>query len=174
MNDLFVGSARYWLPHKTLPCYVFRNTELFLKIIGTRSDKQICKLINSLWEICKIETGEDSLIYIPQVIRREYMDFTVLVLTMPTPKIGLEAFYVGIVYNDACEVRYFVLENSMTKPDDAVACLCEWTKDGNHIHYRFTNSIELEHFINFISEEFRNRNNELGAISFFGESNKRW
>ncbi|MDA3731297.1 hypothetical protein PBV87_07365 [Niameybacter massiliensis] len=174
MKDLIVGSARYWLPHKTLPRYIFNNTDLFLRMVRIGSDKQICTMIKSLWETCQMETGYCESPYIPQVVKREYRDFSVLVLTMPTPKVGLEVFYVGITYNNENEVRYFVLENSMTKPDDAIANLCEWTKECHHINYRFTNNIELEHFIDFIAEEFRNRNHEPGAISSFSRENKRW
>lgn len=174
MRDLIVGSARYWFPHKTIPSYIFNNTELFLRMIRRGSDKQICNLIRSLWETCQMETGYCVSPYIPQIVKREYTDFNVLVLTMPIPEVGLEVFYAGITYNDENEVRYFVLENSMTKPDGAIATLCEWTKECQHINYRFTDNIELKYFINFIAEEFKNRNHEPGVISSFSGEKKRW
>ena len=39
MRDLIVGSARYWFSHKTIPSYIFNNTELFLRMIRRGSGK---------------------------------------------------------------------------------------------------------------------------------------
>lgn len=168
MRDLIVGSARYWFPHKTIPSYIFNNTELFLRMIRRGSDKQICNLIRSLWETCQMETGYCVSPYIPQIVKREYTDFNVLVLTMPTPEVGLEVFYAGITYNDENEVRYFVLESSKLIEEDVMACMCEWTKGGKHLNYGFTKDIAVENFTKFILDEFMNEEHKVLCVNPLG------
>ncbi|MDA3731298.1 hypothetical protein PBV87_07370 [Niameybacter massiliensis] len=168
MKTLRERSSRYWLAHKILPNYIFTNTKLFLEKVCTGSDTDVYRFINFLWERAQRKVAEKPTVYMPQVIKEEREDTKVLVMSMPIPEATLEAYYVGVVYNNAKEVRYFVLESSNLVEEDVIACMCEWTKDGKHLNYGFTKDIAIENFIKFILDECMNEEYKILCINPLG------
>lgn len=170
MKNLFKKSSRYWLAHKKLPRHIFNNTKDFIEIINRDKDDALYRLINLLWERAQQQSTDHNAIYTPKIIKRSFENVNVCVITMPTPQEGVEAYYVAVVYREE-DVRYFVLENSSTGHEGALACLCEWTKSGEHVNYGFTKDIEVENFIEFVANEFINKQNSPHARSYFKKEN---
>lgn len=168
MKALRERSSRYWLAHKILPNYIFTNTKLFLEKVCSGSDAEVYRFINFLWERAQRKVAEKPIVYMPQVIKEEREDTKVLVISMPIPEAALEAYYVGVVYNDAKEVRYFVLESSKLIEEDVMACMCEWTKGGKHLNYGFTKDIAVENFTKFILDEFMNEEHKVLCVNPLG------
>lgn len=170
MKNLFKKSSRYWLAHKKLPRYIFNNTKDFIEIINRDEDDALYRLINLLWERSQQQSSDTNASYMPEIIKRSFENVNVCVITMPIPQKGVEAYYAAVAYGEE-GVRYFVLENSSTGHEGALACLCEWTKGGEHVNYGFTKDIEVEHFIKFVADEFINKQNKARATSYFKKEN---
>ena len=168
MKTLRERSSKYWLAHKDLPNYIFNNTNLFLEKICSGEDADIYRFINFLWERTQRRAAEKPVIYMPQVIRKERSGVKVLVVSMPDPEAVLEAYYVGIVYSDTKEIRYFVLESSRSVEWGVAACMCEWTKEGKHLNYGFTKDIKIENFTKFIVDEFMDEEHKVCCVNPLG------
>ena len=79
-------------------------------------------------------------------------EINLIVIKIPTAKEELEAYYLGVAYDENYNVRYFTYEVTKGPGNDMLYALCEWTKDWSHINYgfypdnniaTFTNNIEI-------------------------------
>lgn len=58
---------------------------------------------------------------------------SVVLVTMPHPEHGAEAYFVAIVVSDGQLSDYFVLEHGWTVRDEPRTVLCKW-EDGSHVN----------------------------------------
>lgn len=138
----------YNFTHYLLPHTVFNFTEITINQILRNKDKFAEKL-KCGWETIEIEEGEErstapSFSFEIQEINDNN---TLIILKIPEAAKFLEATFVGIVFDENFNVRYFTYELG---EDCEVGRyhLCEWTPKWAHLNYGINMEYNTEDFIN--------------------------
>jgi hypothetical protein len=74
----------------------------------------------------------------------------IVLVTMPRPEHGAEAYFAAIMVADDQLARYFVLEHGWTERDEPRTVLCEWDDQGRHINFGDGPPAEVNAFLSAV------------------------
>lgn len=124
-------AQHYLFVHRVLRDYFFESPAAMIEVFRKedRNDS-----LSVLWKEVGDDVGESSLVDPDGLCCniKEYNDITIAIITLPTPQIISEAYFVALVYRPPAPgrdelTRFITMEHSVDTP-----VLCGWDGTGRH------------------------------------------
>lgn len=137
--------AIYFVQHRALPGYFF-NSEQFLLDMVHQGDA----VIQSIWAD-EVKTGDEAAITVE--IEREEETTLFIFITFPAPPDSPLCYAVALIAQAEGDRQYITLEKAEDLGYGFPAFVCAWTKEGTHLNFGPTTTIDLEAFKQFVRQK---------------------